>query len=89
MSIVNGRFVPMLPHYDIEEKIEKLIKEDEYVTEKPFRYFNGHELMDILNIESGPLVKKAINVMYEIQDEFGPNLDKEQVKKLILKKFKK
>jgi poly(A) polymerase len=89
MSIVNGRFVPMLPHYDIEEKIEKLIKEDEYVTEKPFRYFNGHELMDILNIESGPLVKKAINVMYEIQDEFGPNLDKEHVKKLILKKFKK
>lgn len=88
MYIKNNRFIPMLPHYGIQEKIERLIKEDDYISEKPFRYFNGHELMDILNIESGPLVKKAINIMYEIQDEFGPNLNRNEAEEKIRKIFK-
>ena len=66
--------------------IENLIKEDSIEVEKPFRYFNGHEIMNMLNI-SGKAVGDAIQIMLQIQDEYGFNMDKEFIKDELIKRF--
>lgn len=74
------------PHYEAMELIENLIKEDSIIVEKPFRYFNGNEIMDILNVKGKP-VGDAINIMLQIQDEYGFNMDKDFIKEELVKRF--
>lgn len=83
---VDGIICSNTPHYEAIELIENLIKEDSIEVEKPFRYFNGHEIMNILNI-SGKAVGDAIRIMLKIQDEYGFNMDKEFIKDELVKKF--
>ena len=83
---VDGIVAAGTPHYEAIELIENLIKEESIVVEKPFRYFNGNEIMSILNI-SGKLVGDAINILLKIQDEYGFNKDKEFIKKELINRF--
>ena len=77
----------MTPHYEAIELIENLIKEDSIIVEKPFRYFNGNEIMSFLNI-SGKPVGDAINIMLNLQDIYGFKMDKEFIKEKLIKEFK-
>jgi len=78
----------MTPHYEAIELIENVIKEESIIVEKPFRYFNGNEIMSFLKI-SGKPVGDAIKIMLEIQDEYGFDKDKEFIKNEIIKEFNK
>jgi poly(A) polymerase len=83
---VDGIICSGTPHYEAMELIENLIKEDSIIVEKPFRYFNGNEIMEMLNI-SGPDVGIALNIMMGIQDEYGFKMDKEFIKEELIKRF--
>lgn len=83
---IDGIICAGTPHYEAIELIENLIKADSINIEKPFRYFNGNEIMDILNI-SGKPVGDAINIMLKMQDEYGFNMDKEFIKEELIKRF--
>lgn len=76
----------MTPHYEAIELIENVIKEESIIVEKPFRYFNGNEIMDFLNIK-GKAVGEAIKIMLNLQDEYGFKEDKNFIKKEIIKKY--
>ena len=78
----------MSPHYEAIELIENVIKEESIIVEKPFRYFNGNEIMSFLKI-SGKPVGDAIKIMLSIQDEYGFDKDKEFIKNEIIKEFNK
>ena len=84
---IDGIICSNTPHYEAIELIENLIKEDSIVVEKPFRYFNGNEIMEMLNI-SGKAVGDAIKIMLKIQDEFGFKEDKEFIAQELKKRFK-
>jgi len=84
---IDGIICSNTPHYEAIELIENLIKEDSIVVEKPFRYFNGNEIMEMLNI-SGKAVGDAIKIMLKIQDEFGFKEDKEFIAHELKKRFK-
>ena len=77
----------MTPHYEAIELVENLIKEDKISVEKPFRYFNGNEIMEFLHISAGKDVGRAIKIMIDLQDQYGYNEDKEFIKKEIIKQF--
>ena len=80
---IDGILTSGKPHYVPIALIENLIKEDSITIEKPFRYFNGNELMELFNIK-GKQVGEAIKIMLKIQDEYGFN----QTKDFIAKKIK-
>lgn len=77
----------MTPHYEAIELIENVIKEESIIVEKPFRYFNGNEIMSFLNI-SGKPVGDAINIMLNLQDIYGFKMDKEFIKDKLIQEFK-
>ena len=75
-------------HINAINLIENLIKEDSIVVEKPFRYFNGNEIMEMLHIK-GKDVGIAIDIMLQLQDEFGFNMDKPIIANILKSRFKK
>lgn len=83
---IDGIICSNTPHYEAMELIENLIKEDSIIVEKPFRYFNGNEIMEILEV-SGKSVGDAINIMFQIQDEFGFKMNKDFIKNELIKRF--
>jgi hypothetical protein len=74
-------------HDDVIEIIEQIIIDEKISDEKPFKYFNGYEIMELLNI-SGKDVNKAIKIMFELQDIYGPNKDKTFIAKNLIQRFK-
>ena len=47
---------------------------------------SNQEIMDILNVKGKP-VGDAINIMLQIQDEYGFNMDKDFIKEELVKRF--
>ena len=72
------------PHDDIKIRAREINEEMKKLAEKPFRYFNGNELMEYFEIEK-PC--KEVGILLDIQnkviDEYGFYLDKDKVLKLI------
>ena len=83
---IDGIICSGTPHYEAMELIENLIKEDSITVEKPFKYFNGNEIIMFLDVHGKP-VGDAINIMYQIQDEYGFNQDKDFIKEELIKRF--
>ena len=83
---IDGILSSGTPHYEAIELIENLIQEDSIVVEKPFRYLNGNEIIELLNVTGKP-IGDAIKIMLQIQDEFGYNIDKEFIKEELTKRF--
>lgn len=67
--------------------VHQTIEELKTLNEKPFKYFNGNQLMEFLNIQSGKLVGKAVSIMLDLQDEYGHDADPEFIKRLIIERF--
>lgn len=86
VQLKDGILCSSTPHYDAMELIEQLIIEDSIDVEKPFRYFDGNEIMEILQV-SGKPVGDAIRIMYQIQDDYGFNEDIEVIKSELVKRF--
>lgn len=72
----------------IQERTRQLDEELKKASEKPFRYFDGNELMKEFNIDK-PCVKVGIlmKIQNDIIDEFGVTLKKEDVLNLIREKY--
>lgn len=76
-------------HIEIKERARVINEEMKKLSEKPFRYFDGNELMELFKIDRPcKEVGKLINIQNEIIDEYGFNLDKETVFKLIQQRRK-
>ena len=88
VQIIDGILTSGKTHINAINLIENLIKEDSIVVEKPFRYFNGNEIMEMLNIK-GKDVGIAIDIMLQLQDEFGFNMDKPIIANMLTNRFKK
>lgn len=81
--------IGVIANHDTEYKrIIDLKKSDEKINIKPKHVFNGYDLMNILNI-SGKDVGIAFRIMVDIEDEFGPNVDKDFVKSELIERFNK
>jgi poly(A) polymerase len=85
---IDGILTSISPHFEAMELVENLIKDDSISIEKPFRYFNGNEIMEILKISTGKAVGEAIKIMLKIQDEYGFEEDKEFIASELIKRFK-
>jgi putative nucleotidyltransferase with HDIG domain len=74
----------MSTHEAIKNRAREINEEMKKLTEKPFRYFDGNELIKIFKLD-GPSkeVGKLIAIQNKIIDEYGFYLDKEKVIKLI------
>ncbi len=74
----------MLTHEAIKNRAREINKDLQKLSEKPFRYFNGNELMKYFKINK-PC--KEVGILMAIQnkiiDEYGFYLEKERVLKLI------
>lgn len=73
-------------HYKEFELIKQIIDEDKIEYRKNKNIFNGNELMEKLGIQ-GKIVGQAMNIMYDIQDEYGINVDKDFAIKEIKKRL--
>lgn len=74
----------------LKERIEKIRKSPIKVRKKPV--LDGNEIMDILNIKTGPLVGEVSKYLIDVQDDLaskGIELTKNEAKGLILKKFRR
>ena len=77
---------PSTPYIDkLRSRIDVLQSFEVKPKTKPV--LNGKEVMDILNLKSGPQVGKANAFILDLQDE-NPSLTKEEAKQAILKEFK-
>jgi poly(A) polymerase len=78
----------IIPHEDIKVRAREINEEMKKLAEKPFRYFNGNELMEYFKIEK-PC--KEVGILLDIQnkiiDEYGFYLDKDKVLKMIKGRF--
>lgn len=86
MKFSDGTIGSIFEQHDLFNRVRKLIERDKN-KEVVKNIFNGKELMEILNISQGKEVGKAVNIMLELQDEFGCNIDKEDAKKMIKERF--
>lgn len=69
--------------YDtLEERIEQLAEEEELAKVRPD--LDGHQIMQILGIQPGPLVGQAYNHMLEIRMDRGP-LSEDEAREELLK----
>lgn len=85
-----GRLPPKNEIPDLMERIEKIRKEPIKIEKKPI--LNGKEIMELLDLKSGPEVGKAKEFLLDKQDEYATEkkkLTKSEAKKLLLKKYKK
>ena len=75
-------------HEEIKIKAREINEEVKKLSIKPFRYFNGNELMKEFKINNSC---KAVGTLMEIQnniiDEYGYELDKSKVLKLIKNRY--
>ena len=80
--------VSILPKTSIQNRVKDLEEELRKASEKPFRYFDGNELMKIFNI-SKPCkeVGKLMKIQNDIIDEFGVNLEKNNVLKIMKARY--
>jgi hypothetical protein len=85
---IDGIMTSCKQHDEPIELIENLIKEDNISVEKPFRYFNGNEIMEIFNV-TGKQVGDALKIMFQIQDEYGFDQDREFIIKKMKERIKK
>lgn len=86
MIFEDGTLGPIFEQSDLFDRVRTLIKKDKKL-EKIKNIFDGYEIMSILNINSGKDVGKAINIMYDIQDEFGYDINKAIAAEMIKKRF--
>lgn len=80
--------VSILPKTSIQNRVKDLEEELRKASEKSFRYFDGNELMKIFNI-SKPCkeVGKLMKIQNDIIDEFGVNLEKNNVLKIMKARY--
>lgn len=75
-------------HDEIKIRAREINEQLKKITEKPFRYFDGNEIMTLFKIDK-PC--KEVGVLMDIQnkviDEFGYELDKDQALKLIKNRY--
>ena len=86
MKFSDGTIGSIFEQHDLFNRVRKLIERDKN-KEVIKNIFNGKELMEFLNISQGKEVGKAVNIMLELQDEFGCDIDKEEAKKMIKERF--
>lgn len=55
--------------------------------EKKKPILNGKEVMDILGLKTGTEVGRAVDILKDIEDEFGSDISKEKAKEELLKRF--
>jgi len=78
---------PPQPYVDeLRKRIKELKNTEMSPTGKVKPVLNGKEIMETLNIKSGPIIGKVVEFLLDMQDE-NPKLTKEEAKKAILKKF--
>lgn len=76
------------PKTSIQNRVKILEEELRKASEKPFRYFDGNELMKEFDIKKPcKEVGKLMQIQNDIIDEFGVNLDKEYVMEMIKAKY--
>ena len=76
-------------HDEIKDRARIINQEMKKLSEKPFRYFDGNELMKLFKIyKPCKEVGILINIQNKIIDEYGFNLDKDKVFKLIQERRK-
>ena len=77
------------PSHDlIKIRAREINEEMKKLSEKPFRYFDGNELMQIFSIDKPcKKVGELINIQNAIIDEFGFDLTKEQALKHIKERY--
>lgn len=74
----------MPTHDAIKQRAREINEEMKKLSEKPFRYFDGNELMKYFKIDKPcEKVGKLIKIQNSIIDEYGFYLDKDKVLKLI------
>ena len=78
----------IMPHDEIKIRAREINEEMKKLSEKPFRYFDGNELMTLFNInkpckEVGELVK----IQNKIIDQYGFYLSKEEAYRHIKSRF--
>lgn len=74
---------------ELREKIKNIRMAPVKPTNKPV--LDGNEIIEILNIKPGPLIREINQYLLDLQDEYAEKnkeLTKEEAKSLILKKFK-
>lgn len=82
----DGTISPIPLHYEAYDRINEVLEMDARNAQKPSRIFNGHEIMEALNIK-GKDVGEAIQIMLDVQDEYGLDVDKEFAMKEIKGRF--
>lgn len=76
-------------HEEIKIRARIINEEMKNISEKPFKYFNGNELMELFNIKkSGPVVGELMKIQNKIIDEYGFTLSKEEAYKYMKNRFK-
>lgn len=79
----------VIANHDLEYKrIIDLMNQDAKLNVKNNHIFNGNEIMNMLNIK-GKDVGIAIEIMLDIQDEFGLDINREFAKQELIERFNK
>ena len=84
-----GRLPPKSQIPDLMERIKKIREAPIKTPKKPV--LDGKEIMEMLDLKSGPLVGKAKELLLDIQDEYASKskkLNKSEAKKELKKRFK-
>jgi poly(A) polymerase len=75
-------------HDEIKQRARSINEELKKLSEKPFKYFNGHELMQLFNINKpSKTVGRLMHIQNTIIDKYGFNLTKDEAYKLIKQYF--
>lgn len=96
-SILDLAEADSLGSYPVENVIPQLRERIQNIRNSPIKLIkkpvlNGDEIMNILSVKPGPLIKTVNEYLLNIEDEYavhGKNLSKEEAKKLIIKEFGK
>lgn len=86
MKFPDGTIGPIFEQIELFDRVRRLIEYDKN-KESVKNIFNGKELMNELCIEQGVEVGRAVNIMLDIQDEFGYDVDKTFAMNLIKERF--
>lgn len=73
---------------ELRERIRKIKEAPIKVDRKPI--LNGNEIMELLNVKPGPILRRVSEFLFDLQDEYasaGKNLEKEDAKQKVLDKF--
>jgi putative nucleotidyltransferase with HDIG domain len=80
----------------VENRVPELRKRIKEIREAPVKIerkpiLNGNEIMELLNVKPGPILKEVTTYLFDLQDEYaaaGKFLEKEKAKMKVLEKFK-